>query len=196
MNPKRRWLLTAGVAAFAALVPAAIAWACIPVVTLDVSPAQARAGEEVVVTGRPFGKTNPVLIRFNAVDGPVLATLQPDKDRLVSGSVVIPADAAPGNYVLVATQEAKAGETTWGVPARTLLQVVGEGGAPVLGQPLAAPVLERPATVVEDEPVGAGTLLLVALGAAGVAMFAAGVVALAAGRRRGPAAEAIPLNRL
>lgn len=181
----------------ALIVPAALAWACIPVATLNLSPPQVRPGQEVTVTGGPFGSSSfpkphsPVVLHFNAIDGPVLATIDPVKDGRISGTFTVPADTTPGNYVVVATQQAQEGDTTWGVPARALVQVVGDGGAPVVGAPLAAPLEERPVGLVEDDPVGVGTLVLIALGVGGVAMFAAGMVALVSGRRRSPEAEAV-----
>lgn len=188
-------------AAGALVVPAALAWACIPVAMLNVSPVQVQPGQEVTVTGGPFGSSsfskphNPVVLHFNTVDGPVLATIVPDASGRLSGTFTVPADTKPGNYVVVATQEAQLGDTTWGVPARALLQVVGAGGAPVAGDPLAAPVEERPAGLVEDVPVGVGALALVALGVAGVAMFGAGMIALASARRRAPAAEVAAVRK-
>ncbi|MDP9389437.1 MAG: hypothetical protein M3Q48_16360 [Actinomycetota bacterium] len=185
----------------ALVIPVALAWACIPVANLKVSPVQVQPGQEVTVTGGPFGSSSfpkphsPVVLHLNAVDGPVLATIEPDGSGALSGSFVVPADTKPGNYVVVATQEAQVGDTTWGVPARALLQVVGDGGAPVVGQPLAAPVEERPVGLVEDAPVGVGELLLVGLGVAGVALFAAGMIALASARRRGPTAEAVVVKK-
>lgn len=179
------------------LVPAALAWACIPVATLNLSPVQARPGQEVIVAGGPFGSSSfpkphsPVVLHFNAIDGPVLATINPAKDGRISGTFIVPADTKPGNYVVVATQQAQEGDTTWGVPARALVQVVGEGGAPVVGAPLVAPLEERPAGLVQDDSVGLGTLVLIAVGVGGVAMFAAGMVALVSGRRRSPEAEAV-----
>lgn len=181
---RRAGLVGAGAGIVAVLVAAA-AWACIPVATLNVSPAQARPGEQVTVTGSFYGKKSPVVLRFNTLDGPVVGTITPDKSSgLLSGTFVVPADARPGNYVLIATQEAVRGETTWGVPSRALLTVVGQGGAPVVGAPLAPAEVNRPVGLVEGDSVGGGELLLAGLGVAGVAMFLAGMAALLAGRRR------------
>ncbi len=167
---------------------AAVAWACIPVATLEASPTEVKPGQQVTVTGAQYGEKSPVVIRFNALDGPVLASLTPAKDGLVNGTVTIPADARPGNYVLVATQEAVRGETTWGVPSRALVRVVGDGGAPVLGTAVSAPETGRPAGLDRgDSSVGTGALVLTGIGVAGVAMFLAGMAALMTGRRRGAA---------
>ncbi len=172
---------------------AAAAWACIPVATLDVTPQQVMPGQEVTVSGVFYGKKSPVVMHFNALDGPVLAQFTPSKDGIISGRLAIPADAKPGNYVLVATQEPVRGETTWGVPSRALVTVVGDAGAPVVG-PLEAPPAERPAGLVTGDSVGLGELVLVGLGVAGVGMFLAGMAAFFAGRRRA-APESVRLQR-
>ncbi len=183
------------------IVPAALAWACIPVATLNLSPIQVRPGQEVTVTGSPYGsssfsgKHSPVVLHFNAIDGPVLATIEPSKEGGINGTFIVPADTKPGNYTVVASQEAQAGDTTWGVPSRALIQVVGEGGAPVVGEPLAAPVQGRPASLTVEDPVGLGTLLMVTLGVGGIAMFVAGMIVFASAARRGATPQTVRAGR-
>jgi hypothetical protein len=193
MQRVRRFGVLGFGAALAAVAAAGAAWACVPVATLNVSPAQVKPGEEVALTGNFYNNKNPVLIRFNALDGPVLTTITPtdsagqpgtDDSRLINAKVTIPADVRPGNYVLVATQEPVLGRNTWGVPSRALVTVVGDGGAPVVAAPLTPIEDSRPAGLERGGSVGAGALVLVALGVAGVAMFLAGTAAMFAGRRR------------
>ena len=185
MRISRRFGLVGVVSAGAVLTVTAAAWACIPVATLNASPPQVRAGEQVTITGAEYGAKSPVVVHFNALDGPVLASITPDKDGFIRGNVGIPADVRPGNYVLVATQEAVRGETTWGVPSRTLVSVVGDAGAPVVGAPVGAGDTARPVGLERgDSSGGAGGLVLAGVGVAGVAMFLAGMTALFAGRRR------------
>jgi hypothetical protein len=185
MRNSRRLGMVGLASAACVVIVAAAAWACIPVATLNASPAQVRAGEQVTLTGAEYGAKSPVVIHFNALDGPVLASITPDKDGFIRGTVGIPADVGPGNYVLVATQEAVRGETTWGVPSRTLVSVVGDAGAPVVGAPVGSGDAARPVGLERgDSSVGAGGLVLAGVGVAGVAMFVAGMTALFAGRRR------------
>jgi hypothetical protein len=119
----------------------------------------------------------------------VLGTFKPaegrfgDNEALV-GKVTIPADAKPGNYVLVATQSGADGSLAQ-VPVRALVTVTSVGGAPVLGAPLAQPEVGRPVgPALTKSSVGTGALVLVGLGAAGVAMLVAGLAALFSGRGR------------
>ena len=160
------------------------------VAQLQVTPAQVRAGEQVSVFGpRGYGKTNPVQIRLDSETGPVLGSFQPDNQRFAQwgpGTVTIPADTPAGRHTLIATQElpdADAGIR--GIPARTVIEVLGPASVPVLGAPLSPAVGDRAGgiEVTEDEGVPVGPVLLVGLGVAGVAMFAAGVASTVVRRR-------------
>lgn len=161
------------------------------VAQLQVTPGQAKAGEEVTVFGpRGYGRTNPVEVRFGTLDGPVLGKFQPNEEAYAMwgpGTVRIPEDAKPGAYSLFATQTLAPAEThIRGVPARGELTVLGAGGTPVIGATTDAPALpdQDGPGLIEDEPVSTGTVVLVALGVAGGGMFLAGGAALAASRRR------------
>ena len=187
-----RWYGLAGMVAGAILFPLAAAWACLPVASLTSNPAQAQPGSQVTLTGSEFG-TNPVDIHFNALNGPVLATLNPDSNGNFSGAVTIPGDAAPGSAVLVATQAAATASgskgSSPGVPARALVTVVGPGGAPLA--PVAAEAAGRPAALLVTSSAGAAPLILVALGALGVALLIAASVAMVGTRRARPAAQVV-----
>lgn len=174
-------------AGMAVVVLAATAWACVPVASLQVSPQQASPGDELTVTGR-FYNDNPVQLRWDGLDGRVLATITP-ANRSIEGTFRVPSNAEPGNYTLVATQDAADDRTTWGIPSRALVSVVGDGGAPVMGEMLGVDATERVPALVQSESVGTGEFALVALGVAGVALFAAGAGALMAGRSRRGVAE-------
>lgn len=164
----------------------AAAWACVPVAVFTATPTEVQAGQSLTLSGKFFNANN-VVVRFNALDGPVLATLTPPKasGAPLTGSVTIPADTKPGRYVLIATQEPEAGRRpSFGVPARAMITVAGAGGAPVVGAPLGSAETGRPVSLVRDDSVGLGTLALVGVGVAGMAMFAAGMSAYFTGRRR------------
>jgi hypothetical protein len=178
----------------ALLIPAAVAWACLPVANLRTNLATVQAGQPVNVTGSEFG-SNPVQIHLNTLTGPVLATFTPDSNGAFTGPVTIPADTTTGPAVLVATEAAATangnGGSSPGVPTRSVVQVVGPGGsAPLAVTPSGQ---ARPAGVVTtSSSVGSGALLLVALGVFGVALFLAGGVALlTSGRRRQTSAERV-----
>jgi len=169
------------------------------VAQLQVTPAQAKAGEEVTVFGpRGYGRTNPVEIHWGSVDGPVLGRFTPNEEAYAMwgpGTVRIPEDAKPGVYALFATQTLAPAEThIRGVPARGEITVLGTGGTPVIGATRGAPALpdQDGPGLIEDEPVSTGTVALVALGVAGVGMFLAGGAALVASRRRPGARSPVP----
>lgn len=195
MRGLRRWVLvgTGTVAAVAAT--AAAAWACIAGPTLRLNPAQVKPGEEVTLSGFSYKAELPIVVRFNALDGPVLGTFLPSggrfgDDEFLNGKVTIPADTKPGNYVLIATQSTPDGNLAQ-IPVRALVSVTGPNGAPVLGGPVAQPELGRPVGPARTESsVSAAGLLLVGVGAAGVGLFAAGMAAILLGRRRSAPAMA------
>lgn len=193
----RRWLVRSGVgvviAGLVALVPMADAWACLPLASLHANPAQVQPGGQVTVTGSEFG-SNPVQIHFNALTGPVLATLNPTQTwpRQISGTVTIP-NVAPGDYVLVATETATTPHgpfgSSAGVPARAVVEVVGPGGAPLA--PPMSNLTVRPTGLQASSGLSLATLALIGLGAFGVALFLAGAVALVSAGRREPVAAPV-----
>lgn len=177
-------------AAFAGMVVlAATAWACVPVATLNLSTSQARAGQDIGISGNSYNGTKPAVVHWNAIDGPVLGSFVPASGR-IDGTVTVPAGTAPGNYLLVVTQEFTQGVQTWGVPARALISVTGDTGAPVLGAALGSSVAGRPVGLESSSTPTTGSLLLVAGAAAGVAMFLAGLAAVVASRNGSSAAPA------
>ena len=187
----RRWLMAvAGAAAAAgALLPMSGAWAP-HVAQLQVTPSTFKAGDTITVFGPSgFGATNPVEIRLDASDGPVLGTFRTSGSGFAMwgpGQITIPADVKPGIHTLWVTQKLEESEKLIrGMPTKTIVQVLNpDGSGPVLGQDLSPKLEERPADLIEDKPVSTGSLVLVGLGVAGVAMFIAGAAALASSRRR------------
>ena len=166
---------------------AAAGWACVAGPTAFTSTMNVKAGDQVGVEAVQFNdKKNPVLVRFNALDGPVLADLgaPAGENGKVAGSVTIPPGTEAGNYVLVFTQAGPDGELVQ-TPIRSLVTVVGDAGsAPVVGADLsAADTARTPALVTDDASYGVGTVALMALGFAGVGLLLAGGAALYAGRR-------------
>lgn len=175
----------------AVLLATTAAWACVSGPAVSLSSANAKPGEEIQLKGTGFRQPDPVTVRWNALDGPVLATFAgPDSSRNIGGPFTVPADAKAGNYVLVATQSNADGKLTQ-MPIRALLTVTPEGGAqPVLGAPVSQTANDRPVGLVSDEEsISGSTLALIGVGVAGVAMFLAGMAALFTSRRS-PAPEA------
>lgn len=191
----RRFALGAAASIAVLVAAASTAWACVSGPAVNLSTIQAKPGDEITLTGTGFRLAEPVDIRWNALDGPILATTAEPEDRMVSATFTVPAGATPGNYVVVASQSKPDGSLALS-PIRALLTVVGPSGqAPVMGADMTTDTGERtPGLVRADDSVSTGTLMLVALGVAGMGMFAAGIAALATSRR-GTTATPAPAKR-
>jgi hypothetical protein len=183
MSGVRRWGIAVLAGGASVVVAAATAWACVSGPAVSLSTVQAKAGDEVTLTGTNFRQAQPVTVRWNSLDGPVLATLPPPDNRNVAGTFTVPPGTVPGDYVVIVTQMDESGKIVQ-MPIRALLTVVGANGAtPVLGQPISAPE-ERPVGLATaDESLSGGAMVLIALGVGGLGMFLAGAAALWAGRR-------------
>ncbi len=200
MKNIRRWLAAGSAAGTAViLLGAAAAWACIAGPTLNLSPAQAKPGQQVALSGFSYNGSLPIVVRFNGLDGPVLGTFMPVEGRFgdnesLAGTVTIPADTKPGNYVLIATQSNPDGSLAQ-VPVRALISVTSTGGAPALGAPAVQAESGRTVgPVFSHSSASTAGLILVGLGAAGVALFVAGMAVLLPSRRR-PAPQPAPARR-
>lgn len=134
---------------------------------LKVDPETAAPGTEVAVSGFSYPPRAKVLIRFDAVDGPVMAELQPTSNDDIGGTVRIPPETAPGRYVLFAVQYSDEGRPNR-IPGRAALTVISPGGTPP-PTPTGLELQARPDTLVRGEGPSAGTLALVALGTLGLA---------------------------
>ena len=121
-----------------------------------------KAGDTVTVFGPSgFGQTNPVEIRVDAADGPVIGSFKTSGGGFAMwgpGTVTIPADLKPGIHTLWATQKLEESEKLIrGMPTKTLVQVLNpDGSNPVLGQDLTPQLEQRPTDLIEDKPVGTG----------------------------------------
>ncbi len=184
--------------AVASVLWAATAWACIAGPTLDVVPRQAGVGSQVTLKGVSYNP-NPVVVRFNALDGPVIGTIRPtggtgtSSNWNLEGTVTLPADAKPGNYVLIATQPSTDGKLTQ-IPTRGLVTITGNA-PPVVGAPVVEQPAERPLGLAQGESVSTGAKVLVGLGVAGLALFLAGMAALVASRRPAGAPAAVSTSK-
>lgn len=184
----RRILVGLAGAGAAVILSAGTAWACTNLATLNLSSAAGQVGENVTVTGSSFAKA-PVVLHWNAVNGPVLATVTPDQTGSISAPITIPA-AQPGYYVLVAT-EMSHGQNAYGTPARAAFQVLAPGQRALL-----TPNAAQTAGVASSSPSSTGIVALtVALGVVGLALFGAGVAAFARQTRRRGVPATQPVKR-
>lgn len=188
MRHVRNWALAGMCAAAVGVLTASAVWACVSGPVISLSTASPKAGQEINVTGTGFNATSPdaTLVRFNALDGPILTTVPgPLVGGILDAKVTIPEGTKPGTYVLIVTRQNAQGALTLS-PARTVLSVVGDSGsAPVLGASLATTdtAVRTSGLIRNDDSISTGTLALVALGVGGVGMFLAGIAAVFAGRR-------------
>lgn len=181
-------------AAAVMLATAAGGWACASVAALDFDQNVVKPGQQVVAKVTFVSKDKPVVLRWDALDGPILGTIEMatfteglhGNWRFATGTIMIPANATAGNHLVIATQEYVRGTATWGMPARGLIQVSG-AGTPLVGQPVGPPPAVRPDSLVTEESVSGSAILVAALGAAGFTMLIGGIgILLAAGRRSRP----------
>lgn len=175
----------------------ATAWACISGPFVNLASVEGKPGQEINAVGRDFPRKDAVIAKWNGFGGEVIGDLGvPDSSNAVNGKITIPATAKPGSYVVLFTQTAADGKLS-SVPVRAVFTVTPDGSSsPVLGAQLAPQDSGRPVGLAsQDDSVGFGTLALVGVGAAGIAMFLAGVASLLAGRRSPATPEAVRTRR-
>ncbi|MGH9124209.1 MAG: hypothetical protein ACRDZ8_05705 [Acidimicrobiales bacterium] len=157
-----------------ALIWASSAWACTSLASLNLSSSSGVPGSSVNLNGSSFspnpGPIQAVVVHWNGINGPVLATITPNAVGSISGTVTIP-QAAPGQYVIVATQSDGMGGQAFGTPARAEYAI----GVPAAATapPVAAPASGGLATTTSAS--GSLIALTIAFGILGVALFGAGV---------------------
>jgi len=109
------------------------AWACGTLTTLKAAPSTVAPGATVQVTGSNYSSDSalfsPVSIRLDSRTGPELGTAQPTNTK-ISRNVQVPATAAAGDHLLVATQTRLSDATPKaGTPGRTTIRVSGAAAA-------------------------------------------------------------------
>ncbi len=191
MRQVRRWAIGGLTTAAAGVAMAAAAWACVSGPVVNLSTINAKAGQEVGITGTGFQAANAAQIRWNALDGPVLTTVASVPGGNLDAKFTVPDGTKAGSYVVIVSQTKADGSLSLS-PIRAVMNVTGDAGTnPVLGAPAASTdsAARADGLARSDDSISTGTLALVALGVGGVGMFLAGMAALFAGRR-GSAPEA------
>ncbi|MDQ4067955.1 MAG: hypothetical protein M3203_00510 [Actinomycetota bacterium] len=149
---------------------------------LKVHPEVGMAGADVAVSGFSYPTNTKVSIRFDGLDGPVLAELEPTANQDVVGTVRIPEGTPSGRYVLFAVQYGANGRPNR-IPGRAAVTVVGGGGSPP-AVPTGLELERRPHALAGSSGASAGELVLVALGSFGLAAVVSVVLARVAVSRR------------
>ena len=175
----RKWIVGLLAGAMAVVIPVGLAWGCVAVVAFRVNGSgTVQPGGTVEVFGGEFARGQPVDIRLDSLDGPVLYThpdpLPSTMTSQFTVQVPIPEDISPGPHVLIATQSHY--DMNAGIPARASIYVN--------GSPPAAPLPQDRATAlaVEDES-SAARYLLIGLGVAAAGLLVAAVASTIVARR-------------
>ena len=185
MSHARKWALVACLVSVVTA-PAISAWACVPYgPAIKLDRERAATGETVTLRGTGFSRTEPVIVRLNNLQGPVLATLTATGGA-VNGTFTVP-DTAPGEYVILVDHEEPLGRVLF-QPVRAALTITKPDGAvPVIGA--VPPERARiPDLATKGDGLNAGLVAIVALGVGGTAFLAVGLAALFLSRRPAPAA--------
>src|SRR5438128_2544773 len=95
----RRWAIGSLSAAGAVVLAGAAAWACVSGPAVNLSTVNAKPGDTITVSGTNFSKTDPVTVRWNSLDGPIVGNFAAPVGGNINGTVTVPADAKAGNYV-------------------------------------------------------------------------------------------------
>ena len=174
------WLMRITAAAVLAIFGVMVAppWASAwygPATYLSLSTATPDA--TVTVRGVSFNYDDPVLVHFDGLDGPVVATFTPASGSF-EGPLVVPADTKAGSHLLLFTQY-DTGHNIEEMPIRARLVVTtAAGGTPLAAASLAVDTTPRPTALEQTgrHPIGIGELVLVALAGATLAALVAGIV--------------------
>jgi len=139
---------------FGAAVPLAVAstaWACGVLATLSLNTKVAAPGQAVTVTGKNYSNTaeggpSPVTVRLKSRSGAALTTVAATNGK-IEDTFTVPANTAPGWYVVLATQTLANGNPKSGTPGRTTLRVQGSAkDAAAVAPPWASNNTSGPAT--------------------------------------------------
>lgn len=182
----RRKGIAAAVAAGvgAALLWAVTAWACTPLPSVSLSQAFGSAGSQIQVTGTSWSPTyGPVIVHWDALNGPILAQTQPDgRFVLPPVTVTVPQNALPGYHMIVVSAPEYPASAT-----RAIFQVMGSGVAAAQPPQVLLPATSEPTSQVSMVAVG----VVATMGVLGLLLFGAGTTAVVRSYRRTPVAGSV-----
>lgn len=178
-----------GFAAMAALaIGAVVAFACIPIAMLNLSPNTVSPGQTVTasiqqISVNPGQTAPPVTFHWQTLNGPVLATATPGEFGTTATFTVPSSVSQSGDYLVVATQQQQQGSSSWGMPARAVLHVSVNGSAPASSSGSTAAGSSNTAGLETASSMSPGILALIAIGVAAVAISLAGLAVWGVERR-------------
>ncbi|HVL29022.1 MAG TPA: hypothetical protein VM390_12790 [Acidimicrobiales bacterium] len=183
----RRGVVTAVVAALA-LALGATAFACTNLATMTLSAPAGHPGDTITLVGTSFpvpraastASPTPVVLRWKSGDGPVLATVVPDRTGSISATFQVPPSEA-GHAVIIGVQRREVVNPENpdappvvldepGTPARATFRVLAPGEA--------APPARTPVSLAATSSETTGLFVLMVLfGAVSLSLFVGGVMA-------------------
>jgi hypothetical protein len=166
---------------------ASVGVACTNLATISLSSEAGHPGDTIFVTGTSFPVRSqltptPVEIHWRSADGPLLATVTPDRTGTIASTFTVP-ESPPGPVVIIATQRRTVVNPNtpdappiltdeFGTPARATLRVLAPGERATT---IAAGSEFAPLTA--DSGSTAVMVMLVLFGAVALSLFGGGVIA-------------------
>lgn len=194
----RRWTLgvaggLAGVTALA--IGAVVAFACIPIAMLNLSPNSVAPGQTVTasiqaITASATATTAPppVVFHMDTLNGPVLATGTTTTFG-TTATFTVPANTTTGDHLVIATQVQAQGSSTWGMPARAVMHVSANGSTAPQSSGSAPVSTSNSAGLSTSSALSPGILALIGVGVAAVAVSLVGLATW--GMARSPRPEKV-----
>lgn len=176
-----------GIAVMTALaIGAIVAFACVPISMLNLSPSTVTPGQSVTasiqaISVNPGSSAPPVVFHWQTLNGPVLATANPGANG-TSATFTVPSVQSSGDYLVVATQVQQTGSSTWGMPARAVLhvQVSGSAAGTTLGNTV--PATSNTGGLSTSSALSPGLLALIGIGVAAIMVSLVGLSTWGASR--------------
>lgn len=182
------------VAMVVVVVTVATAWACVSGPAINLATMNVKPGEKITIEGTGFPTGDRAIVRWNALDGPTLGTLEPQSDPPFSATITVPTDTNAGSYLLIVTPTGVDG-TPSDNPVRALVTVIPDrADSPPGGR---APSHEEPAraTGADTSPSPLSPALLAStVTGLSITGLVVPMVAILSFRRR-PLPAAVPVHR-
>ena len=128
----------------------AVAYACVPQASLNLTPKEAAAGTKITISGSSFDATgSAVKVWWDGAGKTVVGEFPVTAGRTFTATFEVPASAAGGAHVVSATQNDANGRSIAGSPVNAMFTVT--GAAPPAAAPAVVQV-EPERTVTEPAP--------------------------------------------
>lgn len=174
---------------------AVVAFACISMAMLNLTPNTVSPGQSVTasiqgISANPGQTIPPVVFHWQTLNGPALATVTPGPNG-TTATFTVPQVSSSGDYLVVATQTQSSGSSTWGMPARAVLHVQVSGSAAGSSLGNSVPATTNAAGLSTSSSLSGGILALIGIGVAAVAVSLVGLATWGVSRSRAPRAQKV-----